>query len=282
MATFRLEDMSGALPGHERVFEATRPLVFLDIDDVLCVYNTFNSRDVLAALAGDSTVNAEKVLSEVFHPVARHYLSELHDEYLPLYIISSSWTLHLTREQLCETFHRTGIGFVGDSLHGNWCTVRRVGSNRRVEIEGWLTYWLQSPTLINRPPVLIIDDLHSGRSLYASALASVTVFCTAGIGLTYREFQNARTILKSQLDKVEKFQYKFTLILDISDCVETLEEIIELLGAAGITDAVVDIGNPSRILLTLNRSARSLDEAKEPVLKTIFVELPCAQLFETK
>lgn len=280
MATFRTEDLTTTVHGHMRVFHANRPIIFLDIDDVLCVYKKFNSRDVLAALSGDSTVNAEEVLAEVFHPVARYYLAELHEEFLPLYVISSSWVLHLTREQLCETFRRTGIGFVAESLHGKWCTVRSVGSNRRVEIEGWLTDWLQRPAVIKRPPLLIIDDLRSGGSLYGSPLASLTVLCTDGIGLTYREFQNARGILKSQLDDVEKVQHIFTLIFDISDCAETPEEIVELLSTAGLSDAIVVPEKTGQMSMEFILYAHTLADARDFAIKSILLQVPNAEIVD--
>jgi len=38
-----------------------KSIFFLDIDDVLCVERTINTKLVLAALAGDETVNAAHV-----------------------------------------------------------------------------------------------------------------------------------------------------------------------------------------------------------------------------
>lgn len=71
-------------PGHAPAHEAGPAIIFLDIDDVLCIHQRFNNRDVLAALAGDSTVSAGRVFTEIFHPVACYYLRELHTELLPL------------------------------------------------------------------------------------------------------------------------------------------------------------------------------------------------------
>lgn len=280
MAKCRTKDLTATLPGQVRALQANRPIIFLDIDDVLCVYNTFNSRDVLAALSGDSTVNAEEVLAEVFHPVACYYLRELHDEFKPLYVISSSWTLHLDREQLCKTFLRTGLDFVAHNLHSKWRTVRTEGGNRRSEIEGWLEDWLQAPTLVMRPPVLIIDDLRSGLTLFASPLASVTVFCADGVGFTFRELRDARGVLRNQLKQMNMVEYQFTLVFDISDCIETTEEIVARLSDSGITDAVVVPGQRGQVALTFSRDAVSLEDAQESALKAVFIELPCSELIE--
>jgi len=80
---------------------SSRPVVFLDIDDVLCVNRLYNTRQVLAVLDGDESINACEVWQQIFHASARANLRQLHDEFEPIYVISSSWTLHLSREQLC-------------------------------------------------------------------------------------------------------------------------------------------------------------------------------------
>lgn len=280
MAKVKLKNLEVTPSGGKDVLDVTRPLVFLDIDDVLCIYQTLNTRDVRAALSDDLTVNADKVFSEIFHPVACCYLRELHDEFQPLYIISSSWTLHLDREQLCQTFLRTGLDFVAHNLHSKWRTARTDDSNRRSEIEAWFEDWLQPPPLVNRPPVLIIDDLRSGVTLFASSLASVTVFCADGVGFTFRELRDARGILRNQLKQRKMVEHKFTLIFDISDCIETTEEIVKLLGAAEITEALDELGQPGQIALTFTRHACSLEDAIESAVKSVLMEAPHAQLVD--
>lgn len=280
MAIVKLENLQYTRSGHQHALDVNRPIIFLDIDDVLCIYQTYNSRDVLAALAGDSTVDADRVLTEIFHPVACYYLRELHDEFLPLYVISSSWTLHVTQRQLCETFRRTGLEFVADNMHGKWCTVRSEGSSRLTEIQAWLTDWLQSQKLVRRPPVLVIDDLCSGGSLLGSPLASVTVLCTDGIGFTFREFRDAGGILRKQLAQIEQVLHKFTLVFDISECVETQQEIVELVGAGGLIDAVVALVPSGQMALTFSRFARTLAEARESAIKAVLIELEYAHLVD--
>ncbi len=172
-----------------------RPVVFLDIDDVLCVHRTLNTRQVLAALAGDETVDAAAVWQQVFHAAARENLRQLHEDFEPWYVVSSSWTMHLTRDQLCETFRRTGLEFVPDSLHEHWCTPRDDDSYRLVEIEAWLdTYALAAPV-----PYVIIDDQVSGQSLVGSHLEEMCVLCDAWVGFTHPKLRTAQKILRSQL-----------------------------------------------------------------------------------
>lgn len=172
------------------------PVVFLDIDDVLCVHRTMNTREVLAALADDETVDAAAVWQQIFHASARENLRQLHEEFEPLYIVSSSWTLHLNHEQLCQVFRLTGLEFVADNLHKHWQTPRDEGNSYRlVEIEAWLdTHALMTPVSF-----LIIDDVISGQSLIGSHLEDQCVLCEAWAGFMFKQLAHARSILQAQL-----------------------------------------------------------------------------------
>jgi len=177
--------------------EQQRAVVFLDIDDVLCVHRTLNTRQVLATLAGDETVDAVQVWQQIFHAAARDNLRQLHDEFAPKYVISSSWTLHLNREQLCETFKRTGLEFVSENLHEHWCTPRDDDSYRLTEIVAWLdTHALLTPV-----PFLILDDMLSGQSIPGSHIEDSSVLCDAWVGFTHPKLRTAQKILRLQLKK---------------------------------------------------------------------------------
>jgi hypothetical protein len=170
--------------------------VFLDIDDVLCVHRTMNTRQVLAALRGDNAINAEDVWQQIFHASARGNLRQLHDEFEPLYVISSSWTLHLNHEQLCQVFRLTGLEFVAENLHQHWQTPRDEGNSYRlVEIENWLDIH----TLLTPVPFVVIDDVVSGQSIPGSHLEERTVLCEAWSGFMFKQLAQARSILQAQL-----------------------------------------------------------------------------------
>jgi len=172
-----------------------KPIIFLDIDDVLCVHRTLNTREVLAALAGDETVDAAAVWQQIFHVAAVEYLRQLHLEFEPQYVVSSSWTLHLTKAQLCAAFEFTGLAFIAENLHEQWCTPRDDESYRLVEIEAWLdTHALLSPLAY-----LIIDDVVSGQSLSGSHLEDRAVLCDAWKGFMFKELFAARGILHAQI-----------------------------------------------------------------------------------
>lgn len=169
--------------------------IFLDIDDVLCVHRNFNTCQVLAALTGDVSILPETIWEEIFHANARQNLWQLHEEFHPRYVISSSWTLYLSREQLCDVFQKTGLWFVAENLHDIWCTPRSADSYRMTEIENWLDMQMYT-----NGPVLILDDELSGQSLVGSHLEAQAVLCDESAGFLHPNLVAAREILHRQSD----------------------------------------------------------------------------------
>lgn len=199
MATFDINNLkittAGLMPNPDQ-----RTIVFIDIDDVLCLTPTLNTTQVLAALAGDETVDAAYVWAEIFYQHAVENLRQLNEEFRPWYVISSSWTLHLTKEQLIATFRATGMQFVAENLHQHWCTPRDDDSYRLVEIEAWLDLhrW-RGTRLLGPAPFVIIDDVLSGPSLLGSHLEEHAVFCEASGGFLFPQLRAARGILSRQI-----------------------------------------------------------------------------------
>jgi hypothetical protein len=197
MASYALENLAETQPG-EMPRPDQRAVVFLDIDDVLCVHRTLNTTQVLAALAGDTAVDAAEIWQQIFHRHAVENLRQLDSEFRPWYVISSSWTLHLTREQLCATFNATGLGFVGENLHEHWCTPRDDESYRLLEIDAWLdAHAWHSSRLYATARYVIIDDVLSGQSLVGSHLEDHSVFFEASAGFLFPQLKRAREILSA-------------------------------------------------------------------------------------
>jgi hypothetical protein len=166
----------------------SQPLVFLDIDDVLCMSSPYGGFDVIEAVAGRH-INPQAVYRDVFAARAREALKQIHEQAGSglRYVISSTWREFFDRPQLCEVFRRGGLEFVADGLHdeSSWRTPTKLGRGKRVdEIAQWLdqSRW--------RGPFLIIDDTYSGPSL-RPALGDPShpffgrvVLCEEGVGLT--------------------------------------------------------------------------------------------------
>lgn len=172
-----------------------RPVVFLDFDDVLVLHPRYNLEDVRRALELESLDEAADLWESLFHYAAVTNLRILHDEFLPAYVISSSWVSFLNKQQICEVLRRSDLSFVVENLSETWCTPRNEDSYRLSEIEAWL----ESAALPADASYVILDDELSGQSLRDSHLDESFVCCDASVGLTYFKLELAREILRTQL-----------------------------------------------------------------------------------
>lgn len=166
----------------------TLPLVFLDVDDVLCMSSPYGGFDVIDVVAGRH-VNPEAVYRSVFVARARDALKLVHDAFGGelRYVISSTWREVFDRSQLIEVFRRSGLGFVADQLHDDarWRTPVKLRRGKRVdEIAQWLAQHHEGE------PFVIVDDTFSGPSLRPALADSAHPFfgrvllCEENVGLT--------------------------------------------------------------------------------------------------
>jgi hypothetical protein len=171
-----------------------KPLVFLDFDDVIAIHPDYTSGVVLAALRSDEPHAATELWGNVFHQELRANLERLHDEFEPSYVISSTWSTYLSRDEILEVLICGGLGFVAASLHSNWRSATEVGSYRVTDIAAWLR-----TNGATRPfAYVILDDLSSGRTLVGSVLEPHTVFCDEWVGFTGIQLERAVAILRAQ------------------------------------------------------------------------------------
>jgi len=162
------------------------PIVFLDIDDVLCLNNPYGGFDALEAVKGRHA-DPDTVLREIFAAGPKRVLESVHKEMggQLRYVISSSWRQAFSREQIERVFRTADVGFVAVGLHEKWETPSRLWKTDRVEeIESWLHYHHQGE------PFVVLDDDFSGASLTGfdeelkHPLATRVVLCPVGVGLT--------------------------------------------------------------------------------------------------
>jgi hypothetical protein len=180
-----------------------RPLVFLDIDDVLCLNQTYGGYDVLGAFELVRKGNPlgldlnPELWKNIFFAEGVANLRALHDEFQPEYVMSTSWRRFFTEDRLREVFSRTGLDFVNANLKAQWETPQLWGSGaRHYEIKEWLN---QHGT--PGQPILIIDDHGSGSGLSSSdfGCAKQVVLCTVNKGFVASKLKLARTLLRNQL-----------------------------------------------------------------------------------
>jgi hypothetical protein len=172
----------------------TRPLIFLDMDDVLCLDEVHHSGKMLKILQ-QTIPDYREIWEFLVDASAAENLRQLHAKFNPIYVISSSWATYLSREQMCDALTRTQLEFVVQNLHPEWRTPRALSSSRRDEVEWWLAIHRQPSQ-----PFIIIDDSWSGTRLAHSPLAADghVILCRSGYGFTKKRLKEACGQLQRQ------------------------------------------------------------------------------------
>jgi hypothetical protein len=172
-----------------------RPIIFLDIDDVLAISSVYTSYQVLAAFRLGDLDGWPELWQGLIFPEARTNLATLHNEFWPQYVVSSSWSNYLTQGQMREVFRRSGLAFVADNMHKQWTTPKAVGPSRTKEIGGWIAAHGQ-----HDQPLLVIDDHDSGRGLLESLLdqQNLVVLCEPWVGFVAAKLAEAQIKLRAQ------------------------------------------------------------------------------------
>jgi len=162
------------------------PIVFLDIDDVLCLNDPYGGTDALEAVNGRHA-DPDTVLREIFAARPKRVLESLHEQMQGRlrYVISSSWRQAFSREQIERIFRSANLGFVAVGLHEQWKTPRGLRITSRIEeIESWLRQYHRGE------PFIVLDDDYSCSTLdgfdegLPHPLTDRVLLCTVGTGLT--------------------------------------------------------------------------------------------------
>jgi len=160
-------------------------ILFLDIDDVVCLNRTHGGNDVIEALHGRHADPAE-VFTKVFDRCAIDSLERIHHgmQGRLRYVISSTWREFFDRQQLSHVLERGGLGFVATSFHEAWCTPCRSMRGLRVdEVAAWLDRFHRGESFA------IVDDMFSGESLKPAVASPLhpfhqrIVLCEEWVGL---------------------------------------------------------------------------------------------------
>jgi HAD domain in Swiss Army Knife RNA repair proteins len=162
-----------------------RPIVFLDIDDVLCLNRPYSGFDVWQACRAKCK-DPETVLANVFGCEARETLTAVHTLVGPIqFVLSSSWRLDFTRAEIEQVFTCNDLDFVAKSFAGDdsWATPETRIGRRADEIQAWLA------THHRGEPFVVLDDAGSGMELAdctaapGDPLFKRVVLCEVGVGL---------------------------------------------------------------------------------------------------
>jgi hypothetical protein len=162
-----------------------RPLVFLDLRDVLCIGPTQQGLNLVLAQGG------VPVVTDLFDPLACEALRALHQVCQPRYVVTSVWQLFLEREDFDGLFRRAGLDFVADNLHERWM----VYPTRQRTRQETLAEWLQRHH--RGQPFAIINSQVNGSGLVGSSWNAEgrVLICQEGKGLRREHVERLRRAL---------------------------------------------------------------------------------------
>lgn len=177
-------------------------VLFLDLDDVLCLNKPYGGYDVLEHLqevrAGHRTeTDLQPVWNQLFDDGAKAHLVKIHGEFAPHYVMSTSWSRFCDRPLLETILCSTGLSFVADNLHQDWETQKAPGQTRAEQVRSWLD---RHPEFDRR--WVVVDDDASGSGLSSGWFATdgpFVVLCEEGIGLNADKSHQLRQAFRARL-----------------------------------------------------------------------------------
>jgi hypothetical protein len=177
---------------HAPVAPAGAPIVFLDLDDVVCLYEHFGAEAALECVTAKRT-HVDLVYGLLFALEPVKALRAIHDAMggHVRYVVSSTWRRHFNRAQLRHVLRESGLDFVSACMESRerWCTPSLETPDRRREIELWLEKHHAGE------PYVVLDDVKSGQSLglarIGDPIADRSILCEARVGLEQRHVEHA-------------------------------------------------------------------------------------------
>lgn len=162
-----------------------RPLLFLDIDDVICTNSPYGGYDLFAPDP------PRDLWACLFHPPAVATLRVIVEELDPQVVITSSWLRFMQLDAFERLFARCGMVFVSERLHAAGETLQMLQMTRLQAIEGWLE------THHRGEPFVVLDDDLSGTGLRGSWIQAQgrLVLCQVGEGLRSEDVPQVRGAL---------------------------------------------------------------------------------------
>lgn len=151
----------------------SRPLLFLDIDDVLCLNAPYGGYDVVVA------PRPEDLWTKLFAPGAVDTLLAAIEEHRPRVVLTTSWLRLLDKQDFEGVFQATGLGQLAERFHEHWDAPQNSGETRLEAIERWLLRHHRGE------PFVVLDDTLSGTGLAGSRidLMGRLVLCEVNVGL---------------------------------------------------------------------------------------------------
>ena len=162
-----------------------RPLLFLDIDDVLYLNRPYGGYDVAQKAWPDDLAH------RLWHRPALDVLERLVAEFQPQVVVTSSWLGFMLLASIESLFRSTGAPWLADVLHPEGEALQMRGASRFDAIEAWLAVHHAGQ------PYAILDDAWSGTGLVGSRhdRAGRLVMCEVDVGLQDSHTEHIRRAL---------------------------------------------------------------------------------------
>lgn len=185
-----------------------RTVLFLDIDDVLCLSAPYGGYDVAQAFAAPGLAEPDASRGAppdpwqtLLLPNAVSLLRAIHDEFQPQYVISSDWWWLMEDHLLRRMLQLSALDFVDANLHPDMSTPKGPKRQPRwTEIKAWLDAHREAAN-----NWVVLDDYRSGTGLDIGQPPEnlpVIVLCTESVGLTDAEYALLRTAFELRREAI--------------------------------------------------------------------------------
>ena len=166
-----------------------RPLLFLDIDDVICLNRPYGGYDVA------QKVWPSDLMSLLWHRPALEILEELVRELQPQIVITSSWLRLMLLPSIGALFRASGASWLADGLRTDGEILQLPGQTRLDAVDNWLARHHAGEAYV------ILDDTLSGTGLIGSIhdIAGRLVMCQVDVGLLSTHSERIRWALRTSL-----------------------------------------------------------------------------------
>lgn len=173
-----------------------KPIIFLDLDDVMCLRERYGSYELKMVLR--KGYELPDFYEQLFSRRAVEALNTVLAEFQPLVVISSVWATYFSYDEFLDTFEKVGIK--GLNLHEQWWPSNgwtpHNDRSRLASISAWLAEFHRGE------PFVILDDHGSGESLEGSDLEALerVALCECKVGLGNEHIDIIRRALRQPID----------------------------------------------------------------------------------
>ena len=177
-------------------------LLFLELDGVLILNGIAKRMQVADAIRSIASGEAkwrdyQDLWDQLFEPEPVKQLKLLHDQFEPLYCLTSDWTSLMDRSAMLNVLRLSGLGFVASHLHARWdAGTAPADSHKPRAIKSWLSINPDHEHLW-----AALDSEHSDveRENFPATNAEFTVCCCRDVGLTIFETETLKAALLQRI-----------------------------------------------------------------------------------